>query len=145
MSTRLAGSAPSEVASHRCGSVAKIIEIYDVVQKAHDEAIAKIKPGMKASEADLIARKIISQAGYEKEFSHSLGHSVGLETHDGFRLSSLSNEIIEEGMVLTVEPGIYIEGFGGVRLEDMILITSTGVEVMTKLPKNLKCNTIKVS
>jgi len=119
-----------------------IQKIYALVKKAHDEAISNAKPGMKASELDAISRNIIESEGYGKFFNHSLGHSVGLETHDGFSLSSRSDEIIREGMVLTIEPGIYIDEVGGVRLEDMIHITPQGAELLTRLPKTLLENTI---
>ena len=99
---------------------------------------------MKASELDKVARDIITAGGYGEKFNHSLGHSVGLETHDGFVLSHKSEEIITEGMILTIEPGIYIEELGGVRLEDMILVTSSGAELLTSLPKSLSENTISL-
>ena len=116
--------------------------IYSTVKEAHDRAIENIKPGMKGSEADKLARDIIDNAGYGKYFGHSLGHSVGLEVHDGFRLSSQSEDVIQEGMVLTVEPGIYIPELGGVRLEDMILVKGSGNKVLTCLPKTLAENTV---
>jgi len=104
--------------------------IYDIVLKAHDDAIFTAKPGMKAKELDKIARDIIERAGYAKEFVHSLGHGVGIEIHEYPTVSAKSETILEEGMVFTVEPGIYLPGIGGVRIEDMVVMKSGGAELL---------------
>ncbi len=104
--------------------------IYDTVLKAHDEAIRCAKPGMRACDLDKIAREIIENAGFGDKFVHSLGHGVGIEIHEYPTISAKSKTVIEEGMVFTIEPGIYIEGLGGVRIEDMVVMRKDGVEVL---------------
>ena len=104
--------------------------IYDTVLKAHDEAIKQAKVGMKACELDKIARDIIDKAGYANEFVHSLGHGVGIEIHEYPTISTKSQTILEEGMVFTIEPGIYLPEIGGVRIEDMVIMRKDGVEVL---------------
>ena len=107
-----------------------IQKIYDTVLKAHDEAIRQAKVGMKASELDAVARKIIDDAGYGKQFVHSLGHGVGIEIHEYPTISAKSDAVLQEGMVFTIEPGIYIEGLAGVRVEDMVVLREGGAEVL---------------
>jgi len=113
------------------------VEIYNTVKEAQQRAAAALRPGMTGHEADAVAREIIKEAGYEKEFGHGLGHGVGLETHELPRLSPQSETVLQPGMVVTVEPGIYIPGWGGVRIEDMMLITETGAEAMTRSTREL--------
>jgi len=108
----------------------EIQKIYDTVLKAHDEAIKQAKVGMKASELDAIARNIIESAGYGDYFVHSLGHGVGIEIHEYPTISARSQTILQEGMVFTVEPGIYVEGLCGVRIEDMVVMRSDGAEIL---------------
>lgn len=110
-------------------------EIYEIVLKANMAAIAAIKPGLKGKEVDAVARKIIEEAGYGEYFGHGLGHSVGLAIHESPRFSLREEQIIEPGMVITVEPGIYLPDWGGVRIEDMIVVTENGCEVLTQAPK----------
>lgn len=112
-------------------------EVYELVKTAQEAAIKGIQPGMKAYEADSIAREIIKNAGFGDNFGHGLGHGVGLEIHEGPRLAPSDETVLEPGMVVSVEPGVYIPGWGGVRIEDLILITSNGCEVLTKSPKDL--------
>lgn len=112
-------------------------EIYNIVLKAQAEALGKISCGMQCREADKIARDIIDGFGYGKNFGHSLGHSLGLEVHEGPNLSPRSEDTLEIGNVFSVEPGIYIEGFGGVRIEDICAITPDGVINLTGSPKEL--------
>ncbi|MGC8605741.1 MAG: M24 family metallopeptidase [Desulfomonilaceae bacterium] len=112
-------------------------KIHAVVQHAHDKAIESLKVGIKASEVDRVAREIISKAGYGKFFLHSLGHGVGLDVHEPPYLSPRSNSILDSGMVFTIEPGVYIEGFGGVRLESLVYLSSVGVEILSESPKSL--------
>lgn len=109
--------------------------IYEIVLDAQVSAIDAIEPGMKTSEIDTVARKIIEKSGYGKYFIHSTGHGIGLEVHEPPRLSMVDKSVIEVGMVLTVEPGIYIQGLGGVRVEDMIYVDKSGARVLTKLNK----------
>lgn len=97
-------------------------EIFDIVLEAQNNAIKTIKPGVKASYIDKVARDIITEYGYGESFLHSTGHGVGLEVHEMPSLSSRENKKLESGMVITVEPGIYLEGRFGVRVEDMVLV-----------------------
>ena len=115
----------------------KHLEIYNTVLKAQLAALAAIKPGLKGKDVDAVARNIIAEAGYGDYFGHGLGHSVGLDIHENPRFSMAEENVIEEGMVLTVEPGIYLPGFGGVRIEDMVVVTKDGYENFTHSPKEL--------
>jgi Xaa-Pro aminopeptidase len=112
-------------------------EIYSVCLEAQLAAIAAVKPGIPAAEVDQAARAIISRAGFGDYFNHGLGHGIGLEIHEGPVLSGKSRQILEPGMVVTVEPGIYIPEKGGVRIEDDVLVTATGGLVLSSLPKGL--------
>lgn len=113
-------------------------EIYKVTLTAQMAALGAIRSGVSCRDVDAVARDIISEAGYGKYFGHGLGHGVGLEIHEAPRLNQHSDTILEPGMAVTVEPGIYIPGQGGVRIEDLVLVTETGCEILTKLPKDLK-------
>lgn len=108
-------------------------EIWDIVAEAHDKAIKAIKPGLKCCEVDKVARDIITEYGYGNNFIHSTGHSLGLDIHETPGFSTRDDTIIEEGMVITVEPGIYLEGEFGVRLEDTVSI-SKRANVIGNLP-----------
>jgi len=108
----------------------KMQKVYDTVLKAHDKAIEKARVGMKAKDIDKIARDVIEKAGFGKYFVHSTGHGVGLDIHEMPYISSRSETIIEEGMVFTIEPGIYLEGEFGVRIEDMVVMENRGVKVL---------------
>ncbi|MGN1206361.1 MAG: M24 family metallopeptidase [Eubacterium sp.] len=110
-------------------------EIYDVVLRAQKAALNMIKPGLTGKEVDKVARDIITEAGYGEYFGHSLGHSVGLQIHETPCFSPKEESIIKPGMIITVEPGIYVEGFGGVRIEDVVVITEDGCENITYSPK----------
>jgi len=112
-------------------------EIYHVVLDAQQEAIMAAKGGMLAKELDGIARKLIASRGYGRYFTHSLGHGLGLRAHERPRVSALSNERLQAGSVITIEPGVYLPGVGGVRIEDDVLLTSTGCEVLNTAPKEL--------
>lgn len=112
-------------------------QIYDTVLKAQLEALKAIKPGVQGKEIDKIARDIIKEAGYGEYFGHGLGHSTGLDIHENPRFSPLDATVIQKGMIMTVEPGIYIPDFGGVRIEDLVVITENGAENLTHSPKEL--------
>jgi|SRR5690625_657026 len=112
-------------------------EIYDIVLKAQTLALSKIKPGMTGQEADAFARDVIDEAGYGNYFGHSTGHGLGMEVHEQPRLSTQSETKLQPGMVVTVEPGIYIPNVGGCRIEDDIIITETGNERLTLSTKQL--------
>ncbi len=105
-------------------------KIYDIVLKANQEAIKAIRPGIKAKEIDKIARDVIEKSGYGKYFIHSTGHGVGLDIHELPIINKKSETILEENMIFTIEPGIYLEGEFGVRIEDMVRVTSDGVEIL---------------
>lgn len=113
----------------------KFREIYNVVFDAHMAAERKLKAGVGGVAADAYARDVITSAGYGDYFTHSLGHGIGLEVHEGPSLSKLSEDTIPETAVTSVEPGIYIEGWGGVRIEDLVLFRSGDVEVLTQADK----------
>ncbi len=115
-------------------------KIFNIVKDAKNFAIDKIKEGVKAKDIDKIAREFINNKGYRKFFGHSLGHGVGLEVHELPLISPKSKDILEEGNVITIEPGIYIPKKFGVRLEDMILVKSNGYEILTtQAEKFLEC------
>lgn len=113
-------------------------KIYSVVKGAHDKAIEAVRPGVKACSIDFAARDFIKKAGYGKYFSHGTGHGIGLAVHEWPNISPYNDNTVEEGMVFTIEPGIYIPGWGGIRIEDMVLVTKNGHEVLTEMPKELK-------
>lgn len=115
----------------------KLQKIYGVVLNAQQAAIAAIRPGMVCRDVDAVARSLIDQEGYGKYFGHGLGHGIGLDIHEGPRLSPISTDELKPGMVVTVEPGIYLPGIGGVRIEDDVLVTRDGCEVLTSLSRDL--------
>jgi Xaa-Pro aminopeptidase len=111
--------------------------VYDIVLEAQRRAIAAIKPGLQGSQVDAVARDYIAEQGYGEYFGHGLGHGLGLEIHDGRILTKKSEIVLRPGMIMTVEPGIYIPGWGGVRIEDDVLVTQRGSEVLTHSPRSL--------
>ncbi|MDW7982194.1 MAG: aminopeptidase P family protein [Thermomicrobium sp.] len=111
--------------------------IFAVVLEAVEAAEAGIRPGMTGREADALARAVIARAGYADAFTHSLGHGVGVRVHEAPSLSPASEHVLEPGHVVTIEPGIYLPGWGGVRIEDLVVIRQNGVEVLTRTPKRL--------
>ena len=120
------------------GSVSsKQAEIYETVLNAQLASLSSLKNGISGFDADKAARDIIENAGYGKFFGHGTGHGVGIEIHEAPRLSSKTDSILQTGDVVTVEPGIYLPGEFGVRIEDMAFITENGYENLTKSPKNL--------
>ena len=112
-------------------------EMYEVVRKAQERAVASVRPGAKAAEVDYAARQVLQEAGLGKYFTHSTGHGLGLEIHEPPRLGKGQAELLRPGMVVTVEPGVYIAGRGGVRIEDVVVVTGKGCEVLTPTPKEL--------
>lgn len=115
----------------------KFRRIYQIVLDAQSLAIDCIRPGIKAKKIDAAARDYIEKKGFGKFFGHGLGHGIGQEVHEGPYINKRSTEILKENMVFTVEPGIYIPEWGGVRIEDLVLVTKAGCEVLSKLPKKL--------
>jgi Xaa-Pro aminopeptidase len=113
-------------------------KIYQIVKDAQERAIDKVRPGIPFQEVDLAARDYIRQCGYDEYFGHGTGHGIGLAVHEDPAVNRENNDLIQEGMVFTVEPGIYLPNRGGVRIEDMVKATATGVEVLTYLPKELR-------
>jgi Xaa-Pro aminopeptidase len=114
----------------------KLEKVYRVVLKAQQAAIKTIRAGARCCDVDAVARRVIEGAGFGKHFSHGLGHGIGLNIHETPRLSAISQSELKPGMVVTVEPGIYLEGWGGVRIEDDCLVTRQGVEVLTNVPRD---------
>lgn len=115
----------------------KFEEVYEIVLAAQERAIAAIRPGARAQDVDAEARSFIERAGFGLFFDHGLGHGIGMDVHEGPRLRRESPTILEPGMVVTVEPGIYLPEWGGVRIEDDVLVTPDGHEVLSSLPKGL--------
>ncbi|WP_186430006.1 Xaa-Pro peptidase family protein [Clostridium sp. BSD9I1] len=115
----------------------KMLEIYNIVLEAQEAALKAFKPGVTGADVDKVARDIIKQRGYGEYFGHGLGHGVGRQIHEEPRVSPMGNTVLEPGMVVTDEPGIYIPDFGGVRIEDLVLITENGCEILSKSPKSL--------
>lgn len=112
-------------------------EIYELVRRAQKAGLEGAKAGIKASELDGISRQIIEEAGFGPNFGHSLGHGVGTLVHEEPRISALNEEVLQEGMVVTIEPGVYLPDWGGVRIEDMVVIRRNGCELLTSLTKDL--------
>lgn len=113
----------------------RYLEVWNLVLQAQEAAEAGIHAGLSGVEADALARRVIQDAGYGEQFGHGLGHGVGLAIHERPRASWLSKDILSAGMSLTVEPGIYLPGEFGVRLEDLVIVREEGVEVLTRSPK----------
>ena len=112
-------------------------EVYAIVLAAQEAALTAVRPGPTGQEVDTVARAIIDEAGHADHFGHGLGHGVGLEVHEGPRLSRLGTVALVAGHVVTVEPGIYVPGRVGVRIEDLVAVTEDGHEVLSSLPKTL--------
>lgn len=112
--------------------------VYQIVLNAQLAAIAAVRSGVPARAVDRAARRVIAQAGYGSAFAHSTGHGVGLEIHEAPRLAATSRDILETGQVITIEPGIYLPGWGGVRIEDVVVVREAGAEVLTPTDKQLR-------
>lgn len=115
---------------------ARFREIYGIVLKAQEAAEAGIKAGMLGKDADALARQVITDAGYGDAFGHGMGHGVGLDVHERPSAGARSEDRLEPGMVVTVEPGIYLPGWGGVRIEDLVVMTENGVEILSRATKD---------
>ncbi|MCU5746108.1 Xaa-Pro peptidase family protein [Staphylococcus sp. SQ8-PEA] len=133
------------VYNHYCSDITRTIafgtpdnqaqRIYEIVKEAQTQSIKAIKPGIEISEIDKIARDIITQHGYGEYFTHRLGHGIGIEAHEYQDISGDNHNVLEEGMVITIEPGIYVKGVAGVRIEDDILVTNNGAQILTTYSK----------
>ena len=110
----------------------KLIEIHNIVNETMNMQIEMIKPGVKCFDVDKLGREYITSKGYGEYFIHGTGHSFGMDIHEEPYLNQTTTAILEEGMIVTVEPGIYIEGLGGVRIEQDVLVTKDGYEVLNK-------------
>ncbi len=113
-------------------------EVYDLVQRAQLAALEAVRPASSGKEVDAVAREMITEGGYGDRFGHGLGHGVGLEVHEGPRLSSTSEDELFEGNVVTIEPGVYLPGKLGVRIEDLVVVTADGYRNLSGLPKELR-------
>ena len=122
----------------------KFTKIYQAVLAAQQAAIEAIRPGVLASEIDAIARAKLSDFGLESRFNHGLGHGIGLDIHEAPRLGKNQPQELVVGMVVTVEPGVYFPGWGGVRIEDDVLITRDGCEILSSLPRDMEANCVEL-
>ena len=116
----------------------KLRKVYGVVSIAQQRAIDKIRAGVSMKDVDAAARDYIAKSGFGKYFGHGLGHGIGLQIHEAPRMGPTADETLQAGMVVTVEPGVYLPGWGGVRIEDDVLVTKTGHEVLSDCPKQLE-------
>lgn len=137
---RLGGYCSDLTRTFACGTMpgAWFEEIYSITLNAQLSALKEVRPGAACRDIDAVARGIIAEAGYGDYFGHGLGHGVGIEIHEAPRLNKLSDVVLEPGMVVTVEPGIYLPGKGGVRIEDLVVVTSDGCDILTTSPKELR-------
>ncbi|MBI4567489.1 MAG: aminopeptidase P family protein [Planctomycetes bacterium] len=111
--------------------------MYGAVLEANRVATEAVRPGVKAIDVDKAAREYLKAVGFDKEFAHSTGHGLGMNVHEPPRISKWDRTVLKPGMVITIEPGVYVPGFGGVRIEDMVMVTETGRETITTFPKDL--------
>jgi Xaa-Pro aminopeptidase len=119
------------------GDATKLEEVYAVVLRAQQAAIRAVRPGVQAQAVDAAARAVIAEAGYGDFFGHGLGHGIGLQIHEAPAIRQLSTTVLQPGMVFTIEPGIYLPEWGGVRIEDDVLVTADGCEVLSRLTRDL--------
>ncbi|MCL2555793.1 MAG: Xaa-Pro peptidase family protein [Firmicutes bacterium] len=139
MGAKLNGYCSDMTRTFSIGDVsAKLKEIHALVLDAQNMCLKNIRAGMTGHEADIIAREYFKANGYEKEFGHSLGHGIGIDVHESTRVAATAQDILKPNMVITVEPGLYIDGIGGVRIEDMIVVQEDGQALnLTNMDKNL--------
>jgi Xaa-Pro aminopeptidase len=128
---------PNGRPSSRPAGDGKLEEVYGVVLRAQEAAIRAVRPGAKGHEVDAAARAVIAAAGYGDHFGHGLGHGLGLQVHEAPALRPNSEAVLQPGMIVTVEPGVYLAGWGGVRIEDDVLVTEDGCEVLTHVPRDM--------
>jgi Xaa-Pro aminopeptidase len=114
-----------------------VLEVYELVRRAQEEALAATVAGADCKAVDAVAREPIDAAGHEKHFGHGLGHGVGLEVHEGPRLTKTADGSLETGNAVTVEPGVYVPGEFGVRIEDLVIVTDGDPRILTGFPKGL--------
>ena len=137
--TRVNGYHSDETLTLALGEVdSELKHIFDLVLEAHDLAMAQVAPDVVLADLDAVARDHIASAGYGDYFGHGLGHGVGLDIHEYPTVSGRGLDRLQEGMVITIEPGIYLPGRGGVRIEDTVVVTATGSRVLTRLPKQYR-------
>jgi len=117
------------------GADTRFKQVYDIVLTAQLAAEEMIEPGMEGETAHLLAHRVIEEAGYGEEFGHGLGHGIGLQVHEAPRIAKRSTDVLKDGMAFSVEPGIYIPGWGGVRIEDLVVLENGRCRVLTKAPK----------
>jgi len=122
----------------------QLAEVFRIVLQAQAAGIGAVRPGAKGMDVDAAARKVIEAAGYGANFGHGLGHGIGMMIHEAPALRPLSEAVLQPGMVVTIEPGIYLPGWGGVRIEDDILVTPDGCEVLTSVPRDLEGSMVVV-
>lgn len=120
----------------------KMKEVYRIVLDAHLAGVDAVRPGRTCAEVDRASRRVIEHAGYGQAFGHGLGHGIGLEVHEAPRMAGSVRTLLEPGMVVTIEPGVYLPGVGGVRIEDDILVTPNGAKSLCSLPKNIEWATL---
>ena len=116
----------------------RLAEVHAIVLAAQQEAICAVRPGAVARDVDSAARSLIARAGHGEHFGHGLGHGIGLQVHEAPAIRPLSETVLQPGMVFTIEPGIYLPGWGGVRIEDDVLVTPDGCEVLSHLTRDLQ-------
>jgi Xaa-Pro aminopeptidase len=112
-------------------------QVHDLVARAQRAGVEAVRAGISGAQADRAAREVIAEAGHGDRFGHSLGHGVGLEIHEGPTLRSESADVLPEGAVVTVEPGVYLPGVGGVRIEDMVVVEADGCRVLPRSTRDL--------
>ena len=120
-----------------CGAVTdpELLRLYRAVLEAQETALAAIRPGLRTADLDALARQVLGRYGLAEYFTHSLGHGVGLDVHEAPGMRATSPDVLRAGMVITVEPGVYLPGVGGVRIEELVLVTDGGGEVLSKAEK----------
>lgn len=136
MGARLRGYHSDMTRTFGVGTVSdELRRLYDAVLDAEERAVAAVRPGVRAADLDALAREVLAGHGLAEYFAHSLGHGVGLAVHEAPGLNATSDEVLASGMVITIEPGVYLPGVGGVRIEDLVLVTGDGHEVLSRAPK----------
>ncbi|MEJ7894426.1 MAG: Xaa-Pro peptidase family protein [Solirubrobacteraceae bacterium] len=135
---RLAGYNSDCTRTYAAGAVGEdLVAIYELVREAQAAALAAVRPGPEGHEIDTVARELIAAAGHAEHFGHGLGHGLGLEVHEAPRLSTTGTDALAVGNVVTVEPGVYVPGLGGVRIEDLVVLTDDGARVLSGHAKDL--------